>query len=177
MAYQYRREPLTIEEATRLVNACESFEEKLIVWTLIDTGLRVSELATLARQQIEWQARPLRMTIFGKGGPFGKSTKRRVVPITGRIRPLLEHHFAIHETVGLTRRTIHRIVKRVANRGGITRVTSPHVLRHTFSVDSIRKGISLPALQRVLGHDHLSTTQIYLNMSPEDVLREYEAKA
>ena len=51
-----------------------------------------------------------------------------------------------------------------------------HVLRHTFSVDSIRRGISLPALQRTLGHDHLTTTQVYLNMSPEDVLAEYEAK-
>jgi integrase/recombinase XerD len=47
MAYQYKREPLTAEEATRLANVCESYEEKLVVWTLLDTRLRVSELAGL----------------------------------------------------------------------------------------------------------------------------------
>jgi site-specific recombinase XerD len=44
---------------------------------------------------------------------------------------------------------------------------SPHVLRHTFSVTAVQKGISLPALQRLLGHDHLATTEIYLNLSPD----------
>jgi len=43
MPYQYRREPLTLEEANWLANACETHEEKLVVWTLLDTGLRVSE--------------------------------------------------------------------------------------------------------------------------------------
>jgi integrase/recombinase XerD len=89
---------------------------------------------------------------------------------------LLEAHFALNDTFGVDRRTVHRLVQRVAGRAHLTRPTMPHVLRHTFSVDSIGKGVSLPALQRVLGHDHLATTQIYPNMAPEDVLREYEAK-
>jgi len=177
MAYQYKREPLTPEEANRLVNACHSHEEKLVVWSLLDTGLRVSELAGLTRQHFDWQSSPPRIVVSGKGGPFGKRSKRRVVPLAARrSRVLLEGHFALHETIGMTPRTLHRIVRRVAQRANITRKTSPHVLRHTFSVDSIRKGVSLPALQKVLGHDHLTTTQIYLNMSPEDVLREYEEK-
>jgi integrase/recombinase XerD len=50
------------------------------------------------------------------------------------------------------------------------------VLRHTFSVTAIRKGISLPALQRLLGHEHLATTKIYLNLSPEEVMREFREK-
>ncbi len=49
MAYQYKREPLTQDEASRLANACTTGEERLIVWTLLDTGLRVNELATLSR--------------------------------------------------------------------------------------------------------------------------------
>jgi integrase/recombinase XerD len=64
----------------------------------------------------------------------------------------------------------------VANRAAISRPVSPHVLRHTFSVTAIQKGISLPALQRMLGHDHLATTEIYLNFSPEEVLREFHDK-
>jgi integrase/recombinase XerD len=47
----------------------------------------------------------------------------------------------------------------------IRRPVTPHVLRHTFSVTAIQKGISLPALQRLLGHDRLTTTEIYLTIS------------
>lgn len=76
----------------------------------------------------------------------------------------------------MTTRTIQRLVKRVAQRARLTRATSPHVLRHTFSVTAIQKGISLPALQRLLGHDHLTTTAVYLNLSPEHVVDEFNAK-
>jgi integrase/recombinase XerD len=55
----------------------------------------------------------------------------------------------------------------------ISRPVTPQVLRHTFAVTAIQKGISLPALQRLLGHDRLTTTEIYLNLSPEEVLREF----
>ena len=50
------------------------------------------------------------------------------------------------------------------------------MLRHTFAVTAIQKGISLPALQRLLGHDTLLTTEIYLNLSPEHVVEEFRQK-
>jgi integrase/recombinase XerD len=53
---------------------------------------------------------------------------------------------------------------------------TPHVLRHTFSVTAIQKGISPPALQRLLGHDRLTTAEVYLNLSPEEVIREFREK-
>ena len=65
--YQYKREPLNADEANRLANACKTPLERLIVWTLLDTGLRVGELAALKTQDIDWQAH--RITIYGKGGP------------------------------------------------------------------------------------------------------------
>lgn len=174
MAYQYKREPLTQEEANRLANACETAEEKLVVWTLLDTGLRVAELASLSHDKIDRQGH--RITVYGKGGPYGSRTKRRVLPLSNRIQPLIEGYFALNERMRMTPRTLQRVVKRVANRARISRPVSPHVLRHTFSVTAIRKGISLPALQRLLGHDRLTTTEIYLNLSPEDVVREYVEK-
>lgn len=174
MPYQYKREPLNTEETNRLANSCENPEERLVVWTLLDTGLRVSVFSTLTRQAIDWEGR--RLTIFGKGGPFGKKTKRRVVPISNRIRPLLESYFAVNDRMRISSRSAQRMMKRIANRAAISRVVSPHVLRHTFAVSAIQKGISLPAVQRLLGHDHLGTTEIYLNMSPEHVLDEYQAK-
>jgi integrase/recombinase XerD len=74
MVYQYVREPLRAEEADRLCQACESMQEKLIVWTLIDTGLRISELCALNPQQILWQQKSIRVS--GKGGPYGKNLKK-----------------------------------------------------------------------------------------------------
>jgi integrase/recombinase XerD len=174
MPYQYKREPLSDDEVNRLTNACEAFDEKLIIWTLLDTGLRVSELANLKKDNILWQER--RLVIYGKGGPYGKKTKRRILPMTDRIRRLIEYHFAEHNDTGMTARTIQRIVKEVANKAGISKLVTPHVLRHTFSVNCIKKGISTRALMSLLGHDRLATTEIYLNLSPEDAIREFQNK-
>jgi len=174
MAYQYKREPLSDDEVNRLTNACETFEEKLVVWTLLDTGLRVSELANLKKTNIQWQEK--RITVYGKGGPYGKKTKRRIIPMTERVRTLFEHWFAIHDQFDMSPRTVQRIVKRVANRAGISKPVTPHVLRHTFAVNCIKKGISTRALMQFLGHDHLTTTEIYLNLSPEDAIREFREK-
>ncbi|MDA2937607.1 site-specific integrase, partial [Acidobacteria bacterium AH-259-A15] len=88
MAYEYKREPLTQDEANRIASACELFEEKLVVWTLLDTGLRVSELAGLKKTNLDWQAH--RIMVYGKGGPYGTRTKRRVIPLSPRTQPLSE---------------------------------------------------------------------------------------
>jgi len=80
MSYQYKREPLTPDEANRLASACETHPERLLVWTLLDTGLRVSELAGLARDQIDWQNH--RLMIYGKGGIYGTKSKRRILAMT-----------------------------------------------------------------------------------------------
>ena len=68
MTYQYKREPLTPDEANRLASVCETHQERLIVWTLLDTGLRVSELSGLTREHIDWQNH--RLMIYGKGGIY-----------------------------------------------------------------------------------------------------------
>lgn len=174
MPYQYKREPLFPDEANRMARACQTHNEKLVVFTLLDTGLRVAELAGLNKDNIDWQNH--RIMVYGKGGPYGKKTKRRIIQMTPRVQPLIENHFSIYDDLGFGVRTIQRIVKRVANRAHIKRPVSPHVLRHTFAVSSIQKGISTRALQMVMGHDHLATTEIYLNLSPEEVLREYREK-
>ena len=174
MPYQYKREPLTQDEANRLSNACQTHEEKLVVWTLLDTGLRVSELAKLKKEHIEWQQH--RLTIYGKGGPYGSQSKRRIIQLSERIKPLIENHYAIYDTFPMSTRTIQRLLTTIANRTPIKKKITPHVLRHTFAVTAVQKGISLPTLQRLLGHDRLSTTEIYLNLSPEEVLREFREK-
>ncbi len=71
MPYQYRREPLNDDEVNKLTNACETFREKFVVWTLLDTGLRLSEFAGLTKDNIQWQER--RLVIMGKADPTGKN--------------------------------------------------------------------------------------------------------
>ena len=172
MPYQYKREPLTPHEANRLTNACQTHEEKRVVWALLDTGLCVSELASLGKDTLDRQNHWL--MIYGKGGPSGSRSKRRLIPLSARVQPPLEGYLALYDSFGVTPRTMQRQVKRVATRAHIRRPVTPHVLRHTFSVTAIQKGISLPALQRLLGHDRLTTTAISLNRSLEKVLREFQ---
>ena len=64
MTYQYKREPLNNDEVDKLINSCETFREKFVVWPLLDTGLRLSELADLKKENIQWQER--RLVIYGK---------------------------------------------------------------------------------------------------------------
>lgn len=175
MPYEYKREPLTSDEMTSLANACKSTEEKLVIYTLLDIGLRVSEFCGITKDQIDWQLHRLTFR--------GKFNKRRVLHLKGRTRELLESYISAHDAIypgpgchGISVRTAERIVRRVANRAKIRRACSPHVLRHSFACDAIRKGVSLPALSKMLGHENIATTQIYLNMSPEDVIKEMSDK-
>lgn len=174
MPYQYVREPLTAEEADRLANACETPTEQLIVWTLLDTGLRVSELCALTTKDILWQQHQLR--VRGKGGPYGKKSKVRVVPMSRRVRALLEHHFALRKEFPVRPRRAQGLVKQVANRAGLTKDVTPHVLRHTFAATALQKGISLATVQKILGHDRLQTTAIYLNFTDTHIQEEFERK-
>ena len=172
--YQYKREPLSDQEATKIINAAETPTEKIIIYTLLDTGIRVSELATLTKNNIQWQER--RIVIYGKSGPYGSKSKHRIIPMTERVYTVLSAWFAFKDKMGLIPRTIQYHVTKVANRTGITKKVSPNVLRHTFAVNCIKKNISTRTLQHLLGHNHLTTTEIYLNLSPEDACREFVAK-
>src|SRR5262249_12152412 len=174
MAYQFVREPLRAEEADRLSNACETAEEKLVVWTLLDTAMRVSELCSLTVDSVQWQQQAVR--VKGKGGTFGKRSKQRVIPLSPRVRAILEPYFALNQKWMVGPRQVQKIVKRVANRAQITQEVTPHVLRHTWATLALQKGLSLAAVQKILGHDRLTTTAIYLNLTDQHVVEEFEAK-
>jgi integrase/recombinase XerD len=168
------REPLTQQDADRLAQACDSTQEKLIIWPLLDCGLRVSELCGLTPKNIQWQQRSLR--IKGKGGPFGTRSKNRVVPMSVRVRTIFEPYFALNDNFPVGVRQAQKIVKRVANNAKLTAEVTPHILRHTFATTFIQKGGSLAALKKIPGHDRLTTTEIYLNLTDEHIVQEYEQK-
>jgi integrase/recombinase XerD len=174
MAYQYVREPLTQDDADALGNECNTAQEKLIIWPMLDCGLRVSEVCSLTPKHIQWQQRCLR--IKGKGGPYGKKSKARVVPMSSRVRAIFEPYFALNDEFPVGVRRAQKVVKEVANRAKISAPVTPHVLRHTFATLFLQKGGSLAALKKILGHDRLTTTEIYLNLTDRHVIEEYEGK-
>jgi integrase/recombinase XerD len=147
-----------------------SLRDRAILELFYSSGLRVSELARLALQQID--------TRSGLARVFGKGSKERVVPIGTRACAALEAwlasgrpHFVRPRTrsevflsrlgAGLSRVSLWSIVKTHARRAGITKTVKPHLLRHTFATHLLSGGADLRAIQEMLGHASIATTQIY----------------
>ncbi len=93
-----------------------------------------------------------------------------------RVRALLEPYFALNDHFPVDPRRVQKLVKEVANRTKLSRDITPHVLRHTFATLALQKGMSLAAVKKILGHDRLSTTEIYLNLTDIHIQEEYEQK-
>ena len=93
-----------------------------------------------------------------------------------RTQTLLEHYFAINKSWPVGIRQVQKIIKHVANKAMLSQIVTPHILRHTFATLALQKGISLAAVQKILGHDRLTTTAIYLNFTDAHVIEEYANK-
>ena len=137
----------------------------LLAW---GAGLRISEVMKLQNNDVDFDEGIIRIN-DGKGG------KDRQVPIPKAFKkPNLEFiPFDFKD------RALQKMFKRAAKRSGLLKKKPTvhfHSLRHGFAVQCLKKGISLKAIQKMLGHSDLSTTGIYLELSPEDVLNEYMEK-
>lgn len=168
MNRRHKRLPLDPPEADALWLACRDERDKLIVAVLLETGIRVAEFCSLTPESILWQQD--RLSVRGKGD------KRRTVPLPLRARTQLATWFSSRDAIGLGTRAVELRVKAIAGRARIRKKVTPHVLRHTYSRDMLRRGISLRALQEALGHERLETTGLYLYMDAEDVMKDYREK-
>jgi integrase/recombinase XerD len=162
----YKREPLEEDEMLALRKSCKNFDEELVINLLLETGMRVSELAYLKEENVSWQRNCV--TLIGKGN------KRRVIPLSSLAKFYLTQCFSQTSTFPLAVRTIQKYVKVVADKARIRKTVSPHVLRHTFAVCYLHKGGNLRALQSILGHSSITTTDIYLNYSGERVIQDFQ---
>ena len=162
----YKREPLEEEEMLALRKSCKCFEEEVIINLLLDTGMRVSELASLKEENVSWQRNCI--TLIGKG------RKRRVIPLSNLAKFYVTQLFSNQNSFPLAMRTIQKYVKVVAERARIRKTVSPHVLRHTFAVTYLHKGGNLRALQGILGHSSITTTDMYLNYSGQRVIDDFQ---
>jgi integrase/recombinase XerC len=173
---------LPIDEATQLVDGravggASRARDVAILELLYASGLRVSELSGLDVDDVDRTERTVRV--------LGKGRKERIVPYGNQAARALETWLAERgEQRGpvftnarggrLTVRSVHTIVRRAARAAGITRRVSPHTLRHTFATHLLDGGADLRAIQELLGHSRLSTTQRYTHVGAEQLMKVYD---
>jgi integrase/recombinase XerD len=147
--------------------------DRALLELLYASGLRVSEIAGLARERVDLKGRILRVS--GKGGkerlvPFGRSAAGWLTRYLGEVRPALDRRgaaslFLSARGAALTRQRLWQIVEGHGRRAGLRRRLTPHALRHSFATHLLEHGADLRALQMMLGHADIATTQIYTRVS------------
>jgi len=178
---------LTQPEMTRVLsgtpqvsNLLALARDRAVLETLYSTGIRVQELAGLNIEDIDFWNGMIR--VMGKGSrqrqvPLGNQALRALRDYLGRrsedplapsssqlrARPL----FTNLKGVRLSSRWVHKIVTQWVGAAGVNGTVSPHTFRHTFATHLLEQGCDLRAVQEMLGHRSLSTTQIYTHVTPE----------
>lgn len=172
-------EVLTVDEIDALIAAIPDpagtgLRNRAIIETLYGCGLRVSELVNLELSKVYLKEHYLVVT--------GKGSKERMVPMSEISADLItvyvagqrgdvvvrrgEENIVFLNNRGsrLTRQMIFTIIRRLALAAGITKTISPHTLRHSFATHLLEGGANLRAIQQMLGHESIATTEIYLNI-------------
>lgn len=174
----YLPEVLTVEEIDALVDAvdmslAEGQRNRAIIETLYGCGLRVTELTNLEMNKLFIDEEYI--VVKGKG------SKERMVPISPVALDEIKLYLTDREQLNikpgeenilflnrrghrLTRVMIFYIIKQCAERAGITKEISPHTLRHSFATHLLEGGANLRAIQQMLGHESIATTEIYLHL-------------
>ena len=170
---------LSVEEIDSIIkqidlSSREGQRNKAMIETMYSCGLRVSELCSLKMEDLFLEEGFIRVT--------GKGSKQRLVPISGRaiheitlyladrchidIKPGAEKYLFLSMRRGrpLSRIMVFDIVKNLTNMAGITKTVSPHTFRHSFATHLLEGGANLRAIQCMLGHEKISTTEIYTHI-------------
>lgn len=143
---------------------------------LYSTGLRVSELVSLPLSACNMSAGFIR--VIGKGNkerliPFGQQAKEKIETYVQTSRPFIlknkrsNYLFVTNRGTCMTRLRFWQIVKKTTLAAGIDKKISPHMLRHSFATHLLSHGADLRAVQMMLGHADISTTQIYTHVDQE----------
>jgi site-specific recombinase XerD len=174
---------LNPEQVERLLNSPQisniiSLRDKAILETLFSTGLRVSELVKLNRDQLDLERKEF--------GVKGKGNKLRVVFLSDTAAQWIERYLQTRkdnfkplfirysgavdvqksgEKMRLTARSIQKIVEKYAQRAGLPIEVTPHTLRHSFATDLLISGADIRSVQEMLGHESIRTTQVYTHVT------------
>lgn len=183
---------LDTAEVERMLGAINTstapgLRDRAVVELLFSGGLRVSELVSINRDQVNVERREF--TIRGKGQkdrPIFISEQaadwigRYLATRTDTGSPLFIHYSGSQNDeddgmyTRLTVRSVQRLVKRYALAAGITKDVTPHTLRHSFATDLLMNGADLRSVQGLLGHANISTTQVYTHLTDPQLKRVHE---
>ena len=181
---QYLPEVLTVEEINALVDAidistAEGQRNRAIIEMLYGSGLRVSELVNLKLSDMYLEDGFMRV--------LGKGSKQRLVPISDESKKQFllwmecrrasvieqdgqgDYAFLNRRGHQLTRVMIFTIIKRLCAAAGIQKSISPHTLRHSFATHLLQNGADLRVIQQLLGHEDITTTEIYTHLEVSDL--------
>lgn len=148
--------------------------DRALLTLLYGTGIRASECAGLAEHDINWEEGLIR--VVGKGG------HERTVPLNEEVLHVLRQYrlarggakpqepfFRSREGRALSRNAIYERVRRNARQARIAQRVSPHRLRHTFATHLVQEGVGLVTLRDLLGHRQITSTQIYIHLTAQDL--------
>lgn len=173
------RTPLNTEEIVMLRDACETYRERALVDLFLSTGIRLDEMMKLKWSDINLDTKS--MLVLGKGSKYRTvlfNSEAKVSLLKYRlVRPGQSEYVFVSEKYPykeIKHTAIENIIKRVSSRSGIAKKVSPHVLRHTFATMALAKGMPLEQLQKLLGHEKISTTLIYAKVELSQVEEEYK---
>ena len=181
---------LSVEEVEALLEAPdmdkpEGLRDKAMLELMYSSGLRVSELINLERSNVNFQHGII--TIYGKGNkerrvPIGEFALEFLVKYLEDVRTKnvgkdTKFMFLNRYGIPLSRQYFFRQVKKYAVYAGIKEDISPHTLRHSFATHMLDNGAELRAVQEMLGHQNIATTQIYTHVSSKRILSAYDLYA
>lgn len=173
------RKAMNEEEVELLRQACKTPREHALCEFLVSTGCRLSECVGVDIKDINWNERSLDV--------IGKGDKERKVYFSTKAKILLQRYLETRDDKNpalfvtskqphgrLGGRSIERAIDKIAIRAGLDKSIYPHLFRHTMATHSLNKGMSITALQELLGHEEPGTTQRYAVLSQEIIKHEYK---
>lgn len=178
---------LSIEEVENLLNVLTEdnpieLRNKTMIELAYSSGLRVSELVNLKLKDLHLESGFIQI--------FGKGSKERIVPVgevaidllnkyisTGRVAyqniKSKDYVFITRRGTNMTRQNFFDIIRQKAALAGIEKEISPHKLRHSFATHLLERGIDLRLIQELLGHESISTTEIYTHINNQRLKEVY----
>ncbi|MFH1307473.1 MAG: site-specific tyrosine recombinase/integron integrase [archaeon] len=161
---------LTREEVKKLVESTDTRKSKLILSLLYSSGLRVSELVNLKKEDIDF-GENLGWVRKGKGGKdrLFSISETLVKEIKNYISVIPENTYLFSKLKPLTTRNIQKIIQSTSKKVPIHKKVTPHTLRHSFATHLLESGVDIRVIQTLLGHENLQTTQIYTHISQDQI--------